>query len=453
MGILDFFKRKDTSTPKTTQNSSTTDTSEVYKVVSKYNEYTKLFVNMMANGNYAPIAAYEKPTGEIVGYLYVTKDESYMLSVEQVIAAMKEEFGDRLHKNSINSYAIYYHSLFNNDNNHTIVDGELEPKAISIILKDKNNFSNTIAVPYTFEGEGFSIGPMTGVTNEEYKQILETALQEGKDYFQERIEREPKMIENEAGITIKTVNNGKVGDFWGGMLGFEFFRNSSPDMLMQYIALARTKNNPIKVAAAAAEVHELAFDRLTLRVIGTHKNIVSSFPTVQTSYAIEVEHRQIDEWEHSDNLEAIIHGKGRDTFAILYYATDYAFNREKYLQNKFHRVQLSAILYVLDIPSDEKEEGDVKFSDDFCMYMPSQEYAEFGCYDFVGILENIEKTTYLDNSEHRGYILKIRLINNEKVEDFFTIDMFVNEKNMRFSDLVLGMKLTGMFQLLGEIAE
>ncbi|MBC8755538.1 hypothetical protein H2O64_12745 [Kordia sp. YSTF-M3] len=450
MGFFDFFKRKDTSTLKTTQNSSA---SEVYKVASKYNEYTKLFVNMMVNGNYAPIAAYEKLNGEIIGYLYVTKDESYMLSVEDVIAAMKEEFASRLDTNTINSYAIYYHSLFNNDNNHTAANEEQEPKAVSIILKDKNAFSTTIAVPYTFEGEGFSIGPMTDVTNEEYRQVLQTDLQEGKDYFQERIEREPKMIENEAGITIKTVNNGKVGDFWGGMLGFEFFRSTAPDMLMQYIALAQTKDNPIKVVDNV-KLYELAFDKLSLRVISTHENVVSAFPTVQTNYSIDVEHTQIDEWEHSNNLEAIVYGKGRDTFAIRYYATDYSVNRAKYTSQKQHRVQLSAILYVLDIPEEKKgEKGDLKFSDDFCMYMPSQEHAAFGCFDFEGILEDLEEATYFDMKEHSGYILKIRLVNHEEIEDFFTLDMFINQKNMRFSDLIVGMKLTGMFQLLGEIAE
>jgi hypothetical protein len=450
MGFFDFFKRKDTSTPKTTQNSST---SETYKVASKYNEYTKLFVNMMANGNYAPIAAYEKSNGEIIGYLYVTKDESYMLSVEEVIAAMKEEFASRLDTNTINSYAIYYHSLFNNDNNHTAADDEQEPKAVSIILKDKNNFSNTIAVPYTFEDEGFSIGPMTDVTNEEYRQVLQTDLQEGKDYFQERIEREPKMIENEAGITIKTVNNGKVGDFWGGMLGFEYFRSNSPNELYEYIALAQEEGVSLRNDEDVS-VRELTFDRLTLRVVSEHEQMKTSFPTVQTNYAIEVEHTQIDEWENSNNLEAIVYGKGRDTFAIRYYATDYAINREKYLQNKFHRVQLSAVLYVLDIPEDKKEEkGDLKFSDDFCMYMPSQEHAAFGCFDFEGILEDIQEANYFNDSKHSGYILKIRLVNHEEIEDFFTLDMFVNQKNMRFSDLIVGMKLTGMFQLLGEIVE
>ncbi|WP_430411515.1 hypothetical protein [Kordia sp.] len=451
MGFFDFFKRKDTST---TQNSSTPETSEAYKVISKYNEYTKLFINMMANGNYAPIAAYEKPTGEIIGYLYVTKDESYMLSVAQVIAEMKAEFASRLNKNTINSYAIYYHSLFDNDDDdHDIADDFHEPTAISVILKDKNKFSKTIAIPYEFEDDGFSVGPMTDVTNKEYKKVLETELEEGKDYFQERIEREPKMIENEVGITIKTVNNGKVGDFWGGIFGFEFFRSTSPEKLYEYIALAQEEGVSLRNDKVVS-VRELTFDRLTLRVVSEHKQMKTSFPTIHTNYAIEVEHTQIDEWENTNNLEAIVHGSGRDTFGIRYFATDYAINREKYLQNKKHRMQLSAIAYVVDIPTEEKEgKGDVKFSDNFCMYMPSQESAEFGCFDFVGILEGIQEANYFNDSKHSGYILKVKLINNEEIEDFFTIDMFVNQKNMRFSDLVMGMKLTGMFQLLGEIAE
>ncbi|EDP98442.1 hypothetical protein KAOT1_14532 [Kordia algicida OT-1] len=55
MGFFDFFKRKnDASSQKEVSN---TGISPAYKVVSTYNKYTKLFVNMMASGNYAPIAA------------------------------------------------------------------------------------------------------------------------------------------------------------------------------------------------------------------------------------------------------------------------------------------------------------------------------------------------------------------------------------------------------------
>lgn len=451
MGIFDFFKRKNDASPQ--KEVSNTDISPAYKVVSIYNEYTKLFVNMMASGNYAPIAAYEKTNGEIIGYLYITKDESYSISIAEVITAMKAEFSNRMQANTIKSYAIYYHSVFNNDNNHAIADEHNLPKAISIILKNNAGFEETLAISHQFEDDGFNVGPMTHITPQEFQKMLAVELQEGKDYFQERIEREPPTVENEFGVIIKTVNNGKVGDFWGGMFGFEFFREMSHDALFQYMALARTKNMPIQVVDDI-QIHELNFNKLSLRTVSNSDDIITSFPTVQTNQAIDVSLKQIDQWEHSNDLEAIVYGGGRDTFAIRFYATDYAFNRKKYLSNTKVNVKLSAILYVLDKHTENKnqETDDLNMSPEFCMYMPSQESAEFGCYDFIGKLEYMEEANYLDNDEHSGYILRIKLINNEEIEDFFTIDMFVNKKNMRFTDLQIGMKLTGMFQLFGELA-
>ncbi|MGH1384198.1 hypothetical protein [Kordia sp.] len=459
MGIFDFFKRKgDTSSNQHFDKHSVkknTETSIVYTVASKYNEYTKLFVNMMANGNYAPIAAYEKPTGEIIGYLYSTEDMSYTLSVDEVITAMKKEFAERLNAETIKSYAIYYHSLFNNDDNHTIADDHNEPKAISIILKNTEGFETIVAVSYRFENEGFSVGPMTQVSAKEFQEVLQVELIEGKDYFQERIISKPKTVENEHGIIIKTVNNGHVGDFWSGIFGFEYFQTMSPDFLYQYMALAQTKNPPIQ-KVDTVEVYQLDFDRLALRVICEEQRLVSAFPRIETHTKIDVALKQIDEWEHVQNLEAIVHGGGRDTFAIRFYATDYAFNREKYLSNTKVNMKLSGIIYVLDKHTEDSNtlEDGTTLSPDFCMYMPGQEWSEFGCFDFIGKLESIEEANAFDNEAHSGYMLKIKLINNEEIADFFTIDMFVNKKNMRFTDdLEVGMKLTGMFQLLGEIAD
>ncbi|EDP98443.1 hypothetical protein KAOT1_14537 [Kordia algicida OT-1] len=365
---------------------------------------------------------------------------------------MKEEFSKRMKANAIKSYAIYYHSVFNNDNNHAIADEHNLPKAISIIVKNSTGFEETFAISHQFENDGFNVGPMTHVTPQEFQKILEVELLEGKDYFQERIEREPPTVENEFGVTIKTVNNGSVGDFWGGMFGFEFFREMSRGELFEHMTLAETKYAPIAVVDDV-KVHELNFNKLSLRTVSSSDDVITSFPTVKTKQAITVSLKQIDQWEHSNDLEAIVYGGGRNTFAIRFYATDYAFNREKYLSNTTVNVKLSAILYVLDKhkEKDNKVTDDLSMSAEFCMYMPSQESAEFGCFDFIGKLEHMEEANYLDNDEHSGYILRIKLINNEEIEDFFTIDMFVNKKNMRFTDLKIGMKLTGMFQLFGEL--
>ncbi len=160
----------------------------------------------------------------------------------------------------------------------------------------------------------------------------------------------------------------------------------------------------------------------------------------------------IAEWVNVGGLEAVISGGGRDTFGLTYFATDYAENSKLYQSQKKLNVSFSGILFVLDrYKKEDESSNELMFSDDFVAYMPHKELSEFGGYDFIGILEEYREANVLDDKSISGYILTIRLINNDEVKDFFTIPMFVNKENMRFDKLEKGMKLSGMFQLLGEI--
>ncbi len=454
MGFFDFFKRKDAASSNTETTHHTT--SVVYKIASKYNEYTKMSIEFMANGNYAPIAAYEQSNGKIVGYLYIMDDPNYVLSATEVVEKMKEEFSNRIEAGSIKSYVIYYHSLFNGDGNHTVADGTDVSKAISIILRDTTQFYKTAAIPYEIDDEGFTAGPMTQVTFQEFQEILNTPVEENKEYFQERITYKAKSTKNEHDVTIKTANIGSVGDLWGGIFGFEYFETMSPDFLYQHINLAQSSNASIH-KLDSVEVFQLHFTRMALRTVCLNKNMISAFPRIITETQIDVTLRSLDEWQHVQNLEATISGNGRGTFGIRFYATDYAFNREKYHSNLTLPMHISGIIYVLEKFDEAKnsEEGDINFHPEFCAYMPNQEWSMYGCFDLVAKLEHIEKVNAFNLEEHSGYILKLKLVNNEEIPDFFTIDMFVNTKNMRFpaTELQIGMKLTGMFQMLGEIAE
>jgi hypothetical protein len=85
--------------------------------------------------------------------------------------------------------------------------------------------------------------------------------------------------------------------------------------------------------------------------------------------------------------------------------------------------------------------------------MPHKEMSEFGCFDFIGLLEDFREIKVMDNRKSEGFILKVKLITNEDDPDFFTIEMFVNKQNMNFEDLTIGMQLTGLFQLQGQIKE
>ena len=81
-----------------------------------------------------------------------------------------------------------------------------------------------------------------------------------------------------------------------------------------------------------------------------------------------------------------------------------------------------------------------------------QTFPNYACFDFIGELEDFRETTLLSDNSLKAYIMKVRLITNPDMKDFFTIDMYVTPENMRFKELRIGMKLTGMFQMQGQIA-
>ena len=111
-------------------------------------------------------------------------------------------------------------------------------------------------------------------------------------------------------------------------------------------------------------------------------------------------------------------------------------------------IKISAIGLVLDI-SDVKKIGELDVSDDFAAYMPSQNIPRPTYYDFIGVVIDFETASI--TSDNFGYIIKLKLINQEDNPDFFTVDMFINQDNMRFDNLEKGMKVTGLLWFQGEL--
>ncbi len=477
MGLFDFLKKnkkneiiqsEENSTPTIKHSgkslneiyaekknlSSFENQDKLFDFIKIYSEYIVRFIGMQIQGNYSPIAAYEKTNGEIIGYLYIAEDTSYNISIEEVISNMEIEFEKDADQNVINSYTIFYHSKFKNDNNHSVATTNGDFNAISIKYKAAD-FSGFLGLPYSFDEDQITFNGISGFSVEQNNLIMNTPLTEGKDYFQERVVIEPQIIENEIGLKIKKVNNGTLGDMWGGIFGFERLNTpTGKQLLLEYSAYALAKEE-IK-SNDEVLISEINYDAVIFRGVKTVDDKTRTiFPVVKTDYFIEVENKQINEWDNVDNIEGVIYGNGRNTFGLTYFATDYAINKEKYKTNKKLNIELSGIIYVLDISNKETLNFDenVNVSDDFTMYMPSEEMADFGCFDFIGKLESFKEINVSEGESIKGYILKVKLITNEEFEDFFTIEMFVNKENMRFENLNIGMKLTGLFQLQGQIRE
>ena len=185
MGIFDFFKTKKkvhqeeqsvlaenrsalsgNSQPKKTINELYADrlnestlsqptgiyqpaSEEQFQLIYKYREYVVLFTSMMFRDNQSPIAAFEDTTNNLIGYLYVTKDMSFNYTVPEVLEMMEIEFERRMSAGTILSYVIFYHSEYNNDDNHAIAHEDSKYTAITMKYKSVNGTAGSIGFPYS----------------------------------------------------------------------------------------------------------------------------------------------------------------------------------------------------------------------------------------------------------------------------------------------------------------
>ncbi|PID87493.1 hypothetical protein CSB07_00795 [Candidatus Gracilibacteria bacterium] len=446
MGLFDFLKKQE----KNESHKSEMPKSELFLSLSKYKEYIVQFIHMQQQGDYAPISAYEKSNGEIVGFLYVIEDyNSYSIPSEEVINKMEDRFKQKLKNNDINSFVILYHSQFANDNNHKLANNYNESKAITVSYNFKNEIIGKIALPYSFEENSVVYEVFDDFTQEENSIIFATKLEENKNYFQDREEVKPPVSENEIGLKIKKSNALDLKNTWSGIFGFESYKKSSgAKILVKYFGLALnngkiTKYNDITIS-------KLDYSDISLKGISLKDEAITFLPVIKTDHIIDVVNREINEWENVENLEAVITAGGRGGFGLAYFATDYAENREKYLSKKEHKIKISGIAFVLDII---KSEILAKSSDDFTMYMPNKDLASCACFDFVGKVEDFRETFFLEDNSQKGYLMKVRLVTEPNIQEFLTIDIFVNLENMRFKKLVKGMRVSGMFQMQGELAD
>lgn len=452
MGLFDFFKKKNDE-PKPLINTDSEFDNTLFKHLSRYNEYIIQFISMQQRGNYAPVAAYENNDGELIGHLYVNTDGMYSLSIAEVIERMKAEFEENIQNDAIKSYTIYYHSQHDgSDEEHKIAQHDNEFKAISINYSFGEDLNGYIALPYHFEGPKLTYARFKEFSPEQNNYIVKTKINENKDYFQERISAEPEVVENEVGLKITKSNTADNNNTWYGIFGFDSFVNSGGnEKLKEYIALSLTKE-PTLYREESVAIRELMYDAVSFKTISVKDEPRTCIPVIKTDYAIEVLNKEINEWEHVENTEAIVTGSGRDTFGIKYLATDYAENRELYLTKRNLDINISGIVYTLEIYShDDEDEEAPKFSKDFTAYMPNEDLANYGCFDFIGQLEDFREINILEDKSLKAYIINVRLITNPDINDFFTIDMYVAADNMQFETLEKGMKITGMFQMQGQI--
>lgn len=250
-------------------------------------------------------------------------------------------------------------------------------------------------------------------------------------------------------------DTGSHGDNFGGLLGFNFLNSQQGNQFINEMMALTAIQKPISENPIFS-ISEVNFketngdsDLIKMRAIKARGQMLSAFPYLKTNYVLPFETKQIIEWSHVAKLEAEIKGGGRDTFGLAFFATDYAENRNIYKSTKKLNIHISAFGLVLD-KSDLTEINGTKVSSDFATYMPSKDIPRPTYYDFIGILNDFKECKL--TNENTGYIINVKLINQEDQPDFFTVDMFINRENMRITELKKGMKVAGALWFQGEIA-
>ena len=180
-----------------------------------------LFLSMMFKADYSPIGAYENQDGSLTGYLFVGEDKSYTFSITEVVKKMEIEFDRRKANEELFSYVIFYHSSYMQDNNHSVIEDVRSFKAISVKFQSEKGVGNFVALPYLREGDNVKYRGFDNFSRLQNGEILSTQINPEKDYFQDKVEIKPEIIENAFGIKIKKINQGSVGDLWNGIFGFD----------------------------------------------------------------------------------------------------------------------------------------------------------------------------------------------------------------------------------------
>ncbi|NOQ73143.1 MAG: hypothetical protein GQ574_14145 [Crocinitomix sp.] len=276
------------------------------------------------------------------------------------------------------------------------------------------------------------------------------------DLYAEKLQNKPAEEPNPNKIEVVLDDTGTHQENFGGLFGFNYANSKKGNkFLYEMVALSAIQppfyENPVySVAEVGFGEASGGSELVKIRSIKHNDQILSAFPYLKTTYTLPFETKQIIEWSHIAKLEAEIKGGGRDTFGLAFFATDYGINRNKYKSIKKLNINISAIAMVLD-KSDLTEINGTPLSPDFATYMPSKDILRPTYYDFIGVLNNFQECNLSKDS--LGYILNVKLINQENEPDFFTVDMFVNRENMRITDLKKGMKVAGALWFQGEIAK
>jgi hypothetical protein len=240
---------------------------------------------------------------------------------------------------------------------------------------------------------------------------------------------------------LEETEKGSHGDHWASVFGFD-------DLIEKKVYESFDDLELEKIIKRDTRIYRAKYGLLSGLGIEVDEKIITFYPSLDSSKNIPVTVKSILEWKHSYKKEAQIIGSGRDEFALNFFATDYAENREKYIKGGVLNIALVGFAYIID--SDEIQDVDYTiFSKEFCVYLPSSTLDTGYDFDFIGQVVDDSKNVKYNKEEMLFF--DVKLINNDEFS--FILPMVVNPKNMRVDSIKKGDMISGCFWLQGRISE
>jgi tetratricopeptide (TPR) repeat protein len=270
-------------------------------------------------------------------------------------------------------------------------------------------------------------------------------------------EMEIKKEVNEAGIEVVGIHIGSHGNNFAALFGYDILAAEQNKELIT-IVLAHALSLPEVINYGGVAVKEKSLNPiegkkffLNVRAMKFSEGDISftAFPLLLTDRHVSFETKKIHEWEHYGKVEAEIYGNVRTQYGVGFFATDYAYNKNKYQSNKSIKVKISA--FVLSLYQDyPKNLWGSQLVDNFAGYLPNPSMKQNCYYDFVANLIDYKRVKADHDIE--GYLLTFPLVQIGVESENFIIEAFINIDNMDFEELKKGMRICGVLWFQGEIA-
>ncbi|AYL97419.1 hypothetical protein [Mucilaginibacter celer] len=249
----------------------------------------------------------------------------------------------------------------------------------------------------------------------------------------------------------------QYADFFRMLMGKATYEDESAYELISYMASYSSFLPPVRVSDRA-QIFQMSFggfggrfSAARFRTIKVNDQIVNSFPYLATKSLMPLTTNEVIEWEGDTaiNTEAEIKATRRDNTELSFFATDYAVNRQRYLNDTEINVRISAFageirefnpqehLRSLNIDTEAAKVPDLKGTERLSMY------------NFTARVVKMKEVSISKNNT--AYILTLRMFENTDRQIYNIIDVFVNAENIISGEMHQNIVVRGTFWLQGEL--